>query len=71
MGRSGTLAQTAYAWPALVVCAAAGGLASLAVVTARTLALALRLRHARYGGRDEEAAAPLDATGEHATLRPA
>ncbi|MEU3947510.1 serine hydrolase domain-containing protein [Streptomyces sp. NPDC029526] len=71
MGRSGTLSQTAYAWPALVVCAAAGGLASLAVVTARALALALRLRHARHGGRDEEAAAPLDAREEHETLRPA
>ncbi|MDN0200537.1 serine hydrolase domain-containing protein [Streptomyces sp. S.PNR 29] len=42
MHRSGTLAQTAYAWPALVVCAAAGCLASTAVVTARGLALLRR-----------------------------
>ncbi|WP_228472575.1 hypothetical protein [Streptomyces cyaneochromogenes] len=39
MNRAGTLAQTTYAWPALVVCAAAGGLASASVVTARAVAL--------------------------------
>ncbi|WP_328770109.1 serine hydrolase domain-containing protein [Streptomyces sp. NBC_00286] len=39
MNRSGTLAQTTYAWPALVVCAAVGSLASVAVVSARALAL--------------------------------
>ncbi len=42
MNRSGTLAQTTYAWPALVVCAAAGALASATVVTARTAALLRR-----------------------------
>ncbi|WP_407285347.1 serine hydrolase domain-containing protein [Streptomyces sp. BP-8] len=42
MNRSGTLAQTAYAWPALVACAAAGALASTTVVTARTVALLRR-----------------------------
>ncbi len=39
MFRAGTLAQTAYAWPALVVCAGAGGLAAGAVVVARGVAL--------------------------------
>jgi CubicO group peptidase (beta-lactamase class C family) len=48
MNRSGTLAQTAYAWPALVVCAATGALASTAVVTARALAL---FRGGDSGGR--------------------
>ncbi|MFE0186895.1 serine hydrolase domain-containing protein [Streptomyces sp. NPDC058989] len=42
MNRSGTLAQTTYAWPALVVCATAAALASTAVVTARTVALLRR-----------------------------
>ncbi|MEV8077425.1 serine hydrolase domain-containing protein [Streptomyces pseudogriseolus] len=47
MFRAGTLAQTAYAWPALVVCAGAGGLAAGAVVVARGVALV------RYGrGKD-------------------
>lgn len=49
MNRSGTLAQTAYAWPALVVCAAAGGLASISVINARALALFRYRRHARHG----------------------
>jgi hypothetical protein len=39
MGRVGTLWQAAYAWPALVVCAAAGALASTAVLLARGVTL--------------------------------
>ncbi len=58
MNRSGTLAQTTYASPALVVCAAVGGLASTSVITARALAL---FRHRRRAGR----AAGLTSVGEH------
>ncbi|WP_030245530.1 serine hydrolase domain-containing protein [Streptomyces sp. NRRL S-455] len=64
MNRSGTLAQTAYAWPALVVCAGAGALASTAVVTARALAL---LRH-RHGRRARHGA--LGAGDEYQTAQP-
>ncbi|MGW1376989.1 serine hydrolase domain-containing protein [Streptomyces sp. NPDC002446] len=53
MNRSGTLAQTTYAWPALVVCAAAGALASTAVTTARALAL-LRYRRSEAGNAEGE-----------------
>ncbi|RII09323.1 D-alanyl-D-alanine carboxypeptidase precursor [Streptomyces sp. YIM 130001] len=46
MNRSGTLGQATYAWPALVVCVAAGALASTAVIAARIAAI---LRRARAG----------------------
>ncbi|MGW0735011.1 serine hydrolase domain-containing protein [Streptomyces sp. NPDC002851] len=39
MRRSGTLSQVAYAWPALVICAAATALASSTVLAARLLAV--------------------------------
>lgn len=38
LNRTGTMAQAAYAWPALMVCAGAGALASVAVLAARLLA---------------------------------
>lgn len=49
MNRSGTFAQATYAWPALVVCAAAGALASTSVVTARALALFRQRQQPRHG----------------------
>ncbi|MDQ8708186.1 serine hydrolase domain-containing protein [Streptomyces sp. LHD-70] len=45
MRRSGTLGQVAYAWPALVICAAAAALASSAVLAARLAAVARLRRH--------------------------
>ncbi|WP_234383355.1 serine hydrolase [Streptomyces dysideae] len=71
MNRSGTLAQTTYAWPALVVCAAAGGLASTAVITARSLALFRYRQHARHGAGSDEGDKPLGAGDEHEAFRPA
>ncbi|MFD7919917.1 serine hydrolase domain-containing protein [Streptomyces sp. NPDC059740] len=50
MNRVGTLTQVAYAWPALVVLAAVGALASAAVVIARAFAVFSRLRRGRHGG---------------------
>ncbi|WP_159048720.1 hypothetical protein [Streptomyces sp. NRRL F-4489] len=50
MNRSGALAQAAYAWPALAVCAATGALASAVVAGARIVALG-RLGAARRAGR--------------------
>ncbi|MFC7307046.1 serine hydrolase domain-containing protein [Streptomyces monticola] len=44
MNRSGTLDQVTYAWPALVVCAAAGALASTAVITSRAVRVLGRRR---------------------------
>ncbi|MGW0708143.1 serine hydrolase domain-containing protein [Streptomyces sp. NPDC002643] len=44
MNRVGTLSQTAYAWPALVICTAAAALASTAVIAARVLALWRRVQ---------------------------
>ncbi|MFG1665100.1 serine hydrolase domain-containing protein [Streptomyces sp. Y7] len=64
MNRSGTLVQTAYAWPALVIFAGAGALASTAVVTARALAL---LRH-RIGHRARHEAP--SAKDEYQTTQP-
>ncbi|WP_351228630.1 serine hydrolase domain-containing protein [Streptomyces sp. NPDC002133] len=74
MNRSGTLAQTTYAWPALVVCAAAGGLASISVITARALALFRYRQHARHGAEGDEGDEgdePLGTGDEHEALRPA
>ncbi|MEU1284517.1 serine hydrolase domain-containing protein [Kitasatospora sp. NPDC005856] len=45
--RSGTLAQAAYAWPALFVCAAVGALAGGVVLLVRSCALLLRWRAGR------------------------
>jgi hypothetical protein len=59
MNRSGTLAQTTYAWPALVVCTAAGGLASTSVVTARAVALFRHRRRDRNGAGGDERVEPL------------
>ncbi|MFE6170799.1 serine hydrolase domain-containing protein [Streptomyces sp. NPDC056464] len=74
MNRSGTLAQTTYAWPALVVCAAAGCLASTSVITARALAL-FRQRHRAHrgaeGDKGDRSDKPLGAGDEHEALRPA
>ncbi|WP_246204320.1 serine hydrolase domain-containing protein [Streptomyces tailanensis] len=44
MNRSGTLTQTAYAWPALFLCTATAALASTAVITARSIAALHRRR---------------------------
>ncbi|MDX2700864.1 serine hydrolase domain-containing protein, partial [Streptomyces ipomoeae] len=46
MNRSGTLAQTTYAWPALVICTATAALASTTVIITRAVAV---LRVARSG----------------------
>lgn len=69
MNRAGTLEQAAYAWPALAVCAAAGCLASTAVITARALALVRSLRRARCGAGGDEGDEPLGAQDEHRALR--
>ncbi|GGV69633.1 serine hydrolase [Streptomyces griseoloalbus] len=70
MNRSGTLAQTAYAWPALVVCAAAGGLASGAVLTARTIALFRCRRRAGHTAEGDEDGTPPGAGDGHRAARP-
>ncbi|UUU32328.1 beta-lactamase family protein [Streptomyces sp. CA-210063] len=71
MNRSGTLAQTTYAWPALVVCAATGGIASIAVITARALALVRHRRRARHGAGGDGGDEPLGTRDGHQALRPA
>ncbi|MFE9662909.1 serine hydrolase [Streptomyces sp. NPDC005955] len=52
MNRSGTLTQVAHAWPALVVWAAVGALASGAVLAARAVAFVRHRRHVRRGAPD-------------------
>lgn len=64
MNRVGTLTQTAYAWPALVLCTAMAALASAAVITARLIAAYRHRRHRRHRRIQPTA---LDHSGAHSS----